>query len=1261
MRRARKKTVVIRAYRLGERSSGLDKLVAAGLVVLRNDGSYEVHTEETKDGKGEMAHAGDYVKLDASGRPYPNEAGFFEENHRHIDGDQYEQISKDREVWMMGDAMCPEIELLIKQGRLELHKEDPEHYFQGTGWGTKLIASSDAALVFYEIKKNSDGKITDAEFNFVDRETFEETYELIRDKEPVRYDAFISYSHSEPDAFVAGKLHTMLEHYKVPKKIREISGKKKIERVFRDREELPLSANLAMGICEALENSEYLIVICSPRSVKSEWVQREIETFLLTHTKDKVLTLLAEGEPEEAFPDILCYEERMLHRPDGKAETVRERIEPMAADVRGTDHREIEKKLKEEFLRILAPMLGCTYDELKQRHRDYMLRRVIAGVSAAAVLAIGVTAFTLYQAAKTEAQYQEARRNQARYLAGISGDLLDSGDRMGALKTVMAITPDDSDADEPVVPEQMYALNQALYSYQHTDTIVDYKTDRSYELDAQVQAQDGNQEDYLSPDGTTYFCLDQQGTAYVLDVESGTCAWKINPGKLKGYDGGAFQYVAPVSDSRAVAVSQEEILILDWKKKRVVSQIERQEEEIQAANPYYAISGMELAVTNGQILWIYDLEQEACIHQIEYESDSWFVASSMVFNEAGNEIVMSTGSPAEENVERGVVCISLEDEGVTRLSDTDSDVVTYAGEHRVAVVQCELAGEVEAYDDKPPLRYYVTMYDTESGERVWTSEDYDIQAISRPCTIQMAAMTVGGNEQSLIAVSLKDKFLQLDSETGSTVCAQVYSSNIAGVRHEWNEWYIVGLEDGRMYPAFAGRVIENTGDLVIGEIHTDIGNMVYSDAMGSVIRTEESGRKVIFSNRMQDTQMKKLTFDSSYNDIEYISVPDSNDTVTYRVVKGKDGTIGDVKTLSIFECGDEKAIYEYQCGDDSRLDDVTICKLGDRTCLMFYDKERGETMVDLDTGKVLCRQLLREGDYQNYAVQCFHQTERCVVYGHSSFFVADMTEDGIDIPDKDGNVDNEKAVDAGNLITDIAVTADDKYVVVEVTADMSENYFLKIWDVEAGKWKKIDGREEYQVGCRNGIANRKGFEVGKASPVLAVYTTDGMIDILDLETGSRKQSLASGYFETMQCTFMDGDQYLLSYGDEQYLTMWDMESGKVRMQDDSGDASGNLVTDGSDGYFGIMYRGYRWSDGDYKDSSLRVYSVDDDGQFYAYADVPSGYASFDGNEIFVVWLVGENGYYAPLYDYQKLKKRAEDVLDGATLTDAEKKQYFVSE
>ena len=62
---------------------------------------------------------------------------------------------------------------------------------------------------------------------------------------------------------------------------------------------------------------------------------------------------------------------------------------------------------------------------------------------------------------------------------------------------------------------------------------------------------------------------------------------------------------------------------------------------------------------------------------------------------------------------------------------------------------------------------------------------------------------------------------------------------------------------------------------------------------------------------------------------------------------------------------------------------------------------------------------IEESDYRNYAVQCFHQTERCVVYSRRRFIVADMTEDGIDVSNKDGLVDDEKFVDAENYIADI--------------------------------------------------------------------------------------------------------------------------------------------------------------------------------------------------------------------------------------------------
>ena len=333
----------------------------------------------------------------------------------------------------------------------------------------------------------------------------------------IKYDAFISYSHSEPDAYVAEKLHTMLEHYHISKKLQKISGKKKIKRVFRDREELPLSSDLAANIREALENSEFLIVVCSPRAVRSEWVQREIETFLETHEKDKVLTLLTEGEPEEVFPEVLCYNDEVVLRENGEKEVVRKKVEPMAADIRGRTRKETEKKLKEEFLRILAPMLSCTYDTLRQRHREYRFRRIIAVTGAAAVLAVMFTVYAFYQASVSEGRYQEARRNQARYLSEISGELLAEGDREGALQTALAIAP-EGDAEGPVVPEQMYALNNALYSYDNNNKIK-FRPAYSAELDGETGGMyfAGR----LNSEETGYFCVDMLGNAYVINPENG--------------------------------------------------------------------------------------------------------------------------------------------------------------------------------------------------------------------------------------------------------------------------------------------------------------------------------------------------------------------------------------------------------------------------------------------------------------------------------------------------------------------------------------------------------------------------------------------------------------------------------------------------------------------------------------------------------------------------------------------------------------------
>ena len=88
--------------------------------------------------------------------------------------------------------------------------------------------------------------------------------------ETVKYDAFISYRHCELDSFVTENLHKKLENFKLPKSVvsKIKSGKSRIERVFRDVDELPLSEDLSDPISKALKNSDYLITICTPRYPK---------------------------------------------------------------------------------------------------------------------------------------------------------------------------------------------------------------------------------------------------------------------------------------------------------------------------------------------------------------------------------------------------------------------------------------------------------------------------------------------------------------------------------------------------------------------------------------------------------------------------------------------------------------------------------------------------------------------------------------------------------------------------------------------------------------------------------------------------------------------------------------------------------------------------------------------------------------------------------------------------------------------------------
>jgi MTH538 TIR-like domain (DUF1863) len=233
-------------------------------------------------------------------------------------------------------------------------------------------------------------------------------------KDVFPYDAFISYSGStsaqkskSSDRVFAEHLHSALESYRAPKSMSQNSSfwpeRLRLRRVFLDREELHASSSLGGSLEEALGKSRFLIVVCSPRSRVSPWVDREVAAFLRLRCADHILSLLIEGEPENALPPA-------LFTPSLQESSTQFSV-PLAADIRAGNTRESLRLLKREKLRLLAPLLGVSFDDLRQReHQRAFRRRTVTsatlGVVSVAFASLACVAFL--QRAKAERNYNTA-------------------------------------------------------------------------------------------------------------------------------------------------------------------------------------------------------------------------------------------------------------------------------------------------------------------------------------------------------------------------------------------------------------------------------------------------------------------------------------------------------------------------------------------------------------------------------------------------------------------------------------------------------------------------------------------------------------------------------------------------------------------------------------------------------------------------------------------------------------------------------------
>ena len=278
------------------------------------------------------------------------------------------------------------------------------------------------------------------------------------DQDLPRYRAFISYRHAEVDSEVAAAVQRGLERFWVPKSARRNGEGTHIAPVFRDKEELPVSARLGDDIEGALRGAEALVVICSPRTSESSWVAREIETFLRWHDRDRVFVVLAEGEPYDVIPERLLYEEREVDDGAGGTRLERAEIEPLACDFR--NHARAWRRT--ELTRLAAGVLEVSFDSLVRRAQ----RRRMRLMAVALALVTCVAAYTLWSAVQIRENWRQTQINESEALAVQAQELLTAGDRMEAIQVALAALPESSTAnDRPFVPAAQIALQDAVQAY----------------------------------------------------------------------------------------------------------------------------------------------------------------------------------------------------------------------------------------------------------------------------------------------------------------------------------------------------------------------------------------------------------------------------------------------------------------------------------------------------------------------------------------------------------------------------------------------------------------------------------------------------------------------------------------------------------------------------------------------------------------------------------------------------------------------------
>jgi WD40 repeat protein len=222
------------------------------------------------------------------------------------------------------------------------------------------------------------------------------------------YDAFISYSHAA-DGQLAPAVQSGLQRLARPwYKLRALH-------VFRDETGLAVNPHLWVSIQDALDESDWFVLMCSPDAAASPWVEREVEHWLANKPAERILPVLTAG--------MLAWDEVAGDfTPDSHVPPALRGVyasEPKFLDLRWAhDEEQVDlhhSRFRDAIASLAAPMHGLAKDELESedvRMHRRARRLARAAIVLLALLTIGATtasAFALSNASRAHKAEQRAQ------------------------------------------------------------------------------------------------------------------------------------------------------------------------------------------------------------------------------------------------------------------------------------------------------------------------------------------------------------------------------------------------------------------------------------------------------------------------------------------------------------------------------------------------------------------------------------------------------------------------------------------------------------------------------------------------------------------------------------------------------------------------------------------------------------------------------------------------------------------------------------